>query len=127
MRKKNCRCDYVESRNQNLRREFIARLGRGDRRVVDLFREVAMAPADRFYISEDRAYGLLKRKLETGEYPPRMLKSKREMMEAIEEIVFHLMETDTSLSLKDAVYMAVNSPAPRFFLTPLSVKTLLYA
>lgn len=120
MKKKNSRCDYIESRNSNLRREFLARLGRNGRTLKDVFRSLAReSQADRFYINEERAYRLIR----AGEG---YISGRRRMLEDIRTRVDSLMRSDPSLSLKDAVYITVNSPAPGFYLSEETIKTIIY-
>ncbi|MCH5217332.1 MAG: hypothetical protein J1F07_02070 [Muribaculaceae bacterium] len=125
MKKKNSRCDYTDERNEALCRAFRNKLAQ-QHHATEIFAEVANSPARRFYINEDRAYALLKRKRETGEWAPGMSPTRRRMLNAIEERVVRLETAEPGISLIDAVYRVVNSPAPGFFLTPGSVKTTIY-
>lgn len=126
MKKKNCNCEYLVSRNSELRREFINRLGGNWKNINEIFMELSSMPASRFYISEERAYALLKVKIRRGKWHPDILPRCREMMEEIYRRVNTLMDSDSSLSLKDAVFDVVNSPAPGFYLSPRSIRTILY-
>lgn len=126
MKKKNSHCDYIGMRDADLRSVFIERMGRKGLTLSRLFDEVACAPARRFYISEERAQRLLLEKRRTGRWPHGMIPLRRRMMNLIEERVNYLMALDPTLKLKDAVFDTVNSPAPSFFLTPLTIRTLFY-
>ena len=126
MKKKHCCCEYVRQRNLNLRREVIARIGTR-RSLADIFSEVSASRAERFYISEERALLLIKRKMKTGSWDPDMFPMRRRMMEVIEEKVAELRRVDPGMSLREAVFEVVNSPAPSFFLTPGSVRVIFYS
>ena len=125
MKKKNCCCDYTASRNERLRQEFLRRLGRNVRNLRVIFAELATAPAERFYINEDRAYYIIKERIRRGEWPS-MLPTRRRMLELIYAGAMALREADPSLTLRQAVCDAVNSPAPGYFLTPRSIRTIIY-
>lgn len=131
MKKKGSRSDFMESRNENLRREFFARLGRNGRTLNQLFDDLSHIGADRFYISEERALRLI-RELETIESSGNNMKTKRRvatrtrMVAEIRRRAYAMMQATPGLSLKDAVFEVVNSPAPAFYLTPGSIRTILY-
>ena len=127
MKKRNSSCDYIPARNEELKSEFYSRLSsRTFLRTDDIFADIAKAGAKRFYITEDRAYVLLCNYNTKGEWPKGMNPLRRRMMADIKRRVAALMDDDPSLSLKDAVYKAVNSEAPAFYLTPRSIRTIVY-
>lgn len=123
------RCDYIQSRNSNLRREFLARLGQNGMTLDRIYKALSSdTPADRFYISEERAYRLLRFGIRNASPHPHgnPLPQKLRMLAEIRRRVNALMEADPGLSLRDAVFEVVNSPAPAFYLTPSSIKTILF-
>lgn len=121
------KCDYIQARNENLRRALIQCMQGGGKSVIQLFEAMSQVPADRYYISEERAYSLINEKRRQSPlWRGKMVPSRRRMVEDIESVAIRLMEADPSLSLRDAVAQAVNSPAPNFYLTPNSIRTLLY-
>ena len=127
MKKRGNVCDYTSAKNAELVRVFNKRLR--EARVVDLdriFAEVASSRASRFYISEERAYELVARHERTGRWDIGNT-LRREMILEIHRQACRLMERDPALTMRDAVYCAVNLPAPRFYLTPRSCRTLVYA
>lgn len=120
MKKKNCVSDYILSRNLNLRREFISRLGRDSLGVEQVIAGLARnARADRFYVSEDRAYLMLKNGHVSAS-------ARRGMFRDIKNGVDELLKAYPSMSLKDAVYTVVNSPAPSFYLSASTIRTIIY-
>ena len=126
MKKRNSFCDYIKSRNDSLYREFVGLLGSKGSSLQSVFEMLAQVPAPRFFISEDRAFNLIKRFFATGKWPRTTLLTRRAMLSEIATRVRVLQAFDSSLSLKDAVFRAVNSPAPSFYLTPRSIRTILY-
>lgn len=126
MKKKGSVCDYSRERNDALVKSFRRCLSRA--KVIDLpaiFREVSESPAERFYVSEMRAAVVIRRHLKDGVWIVKG-KERLEMFQEIENRVLFLISEGKGLSLADAVFEAVNSPAPRFYLTPRSCRTLIY-
>ena len=126
MKKKNAKCDYIPARNAELKRVFMGLLGSGAPSLDHLFAAVARSGADRFYVSEERALSMLLRKRRSGEWPEDIRPIRKKMMEEIERRVAYLIECDPSLSLAEAVFKVVNSPAPQFYITAGSIRTILY-
>lgn len=124
--KKNC-CEFISERNENLRREFYLRVFPGYPGVLALFEDIARIPAPRFYISEERAISLLCRKKRLGDSWGRgMVPSRRAMIDEIDRRVRILRSFNPGLTLKEAVFRVVNSPAPSFYLTPNSIRSIIY-
>ena len=125
MKKPNAVCDYTQSRNRNLRSVFYKCLGSKSGNMKDVYAAMADFPADRFYISEDRAYFLIYKKRKTGRWPAGMQPKKLSMIRTIDRRVKALRSMHPGLSLKEAVFRVVNSPAPRFYLTVGTIKVIL--
>ena len=132
MKKKGNGCYYIRQRNENLRREFHARLAKNGRNISDAIKALTLVPADRFYISEERAESEIRKIWKntslsevtcTGIPNPRRQAMIKEIMKRVEV----LMKRDTGLTLKDAVFEVVNSPAPSFYLTRGTMRTILYS
>lgn len=131
MKHKGSTCDFIDSRNKALRQEFLERLGRNGRTLQQVFDELARIPAPRFFISEERAYMQLKRYFTPRGGSPRetgahMLDNTRHKLEDIRRRVKALMAANPGMELRDAVFEVVNGPAPSFYLTPRSIRTILY-
>lgn len=127
MKKKGCVCDYTKVRNAELAATFNRLLS--EARAIDLLeicRRVAESPASRFFISEDRAYELVIARRRLGHWSVR-LRHRVRMMDEILSRAEALLASGIESTLRDAVYAAVNSPAPEFYLTPRSCRTLVYA
>ncbi|MDE6010528.1 MAG: hypothetical protein K2F87_03645 [Muribaculaceae bacterium] len=126
MKKPGSTCDYTQAKNDELVKAFYAYVGRTVMIDLDaIFRQIADSPASRFFISEERAYELVRRYRSSGKWdmanPLRVA-----MLDQIHSNAMGLMASDARLTLKDAVYEAVNSPAPKFYLTPKSCRQLIY-
>ena len=93
--------------------------------LPDILRKVAESPASRFFVSEQRAYLVISQWRKSGVLSV-TTPLRRRMFEDIWEIASDLMTQNQELSLYDAVFEAVNSPAPSFYLTPGSTRTLIY-
>ena len=128
MKKLNSKCDYIEARNENLRDEFFSLLAKGEHSTInELFPQIAGKRARRFYINEERVLLLIRRYHRERKWPARMNARRRKMLQDILRRVEILQAFNPKLSLSDAVYEVVNSEAPSFYLTPRSIRTLLYA
>lgn len=121
------RCDYTESRDKELRRAFIERLGKNGKMIKEVMAEMVDVPAPRFYINEERAYTYVRHLRRSGCPDEIRSPTLRRMLAVIVRRVDILMAFRPELSLREAVYEVVNSPAPSFFLSPLSIRTMLYA
>lgn len=127
MKKKGSICDYIQERNENLKRTFKDCYKSGkQQKVNEIFRHMATLPADRFYISETRALQMITAKRKRGDWKPGINKNKLEMIKEIEQRAEQKMRNDQTLTLEDAVFGVVNSPAPSFYLTPGSMRTIYY-
>lgn len=128
MKKKGSVCVYTHTRNEDLKKAFKNTLSSAPAgKVSSLIDAMATAPAPRFYIDETRAYRLIRERINKGSWPERMLPGKRKMIEEIWTRSMLLMHTDPGLHLYDAVITVIHSPAPSFYLTPGSMRTILYA
>ncbi len=126
MKKFGNKCDYTESKNRELVKLFRAAVRNA--RIIDLdriFAEVAASAASRFYISEERVLLLIRQYRESGQWSVRSLQ-RRQMLAEIERRVSRMMAADAALTLADAVAQVVNAPAPSFYLTPRTCRTLIY-
>ena len=125
MKKKGCKCDYIKERNENLKREFLARLGKNGRNISQVIESLSPVSADRFYINEERATEEIKR-LRNKEKMKTANPRRQAMIREIKKRVDMMMDRNPQLSLKEAVCRVVNSPAPAFYLTPGTIRTIVY-
>ena len=82
------------------------------------------SPAKRFYISADRAYGVIVRWDKYGK--TRLLSDERqEMYDELYRIIVRLREIRPELPLQHLIEIAIDQPAPKFYLKTNSAKIIL--
>lgn len=121
MKKTGSVLDFTEQRNAALLRTMRTRML--ESRCIcmaEIFREVAESPAERFWVSEERACDVFV-KMITGKQLPKMNPNKREMFGEIYRRVLVLFDKRPESSIIELVREVVYSPAPKFYLTPRSV------
>ena len=93
--------------------------------VRQIATQMCCAGAPRFWISEERALRVVRTALRTGQLPP-LRTGVRNMYTDLLNTVHRLLDTTPDLTLTDAVYRAVNSPAPNFYYSPEYARCLIY-
>lgn len=126
MRKKGSRCDYIKERNRNLRREFNARLGRDGRTVARTIRELTTVGADRFYVSEEQAWRYFRDKMVKKKEAGPRVENRRIILEEVRKRTMAILAENPELDPRDVLFEVVNSPAPSFYLTYRTIRTILY-
>ncbi|MCR5587994.1 MAG: hypothetical protein K6F72_00075 [Bacteroidales bacterium] len=119
---------YVKNRNRELLAAYRKALDNADGniRLPDICRTAANTPCSRFWISEERARDVITLMLK-GQYALDEMKPlTREMYIEIFHRVSRLRDEKPDDSLYDLVFAAVNSPAPKFYLTPESVLQIIW-
>lgn len=86
--------------------------------INDIAIEIVNSPSSRFWVSEERALVVISNILKGRPILDTMHPSKQEMFREIYRRTLLLLEQNTSLALSDAVFQAVNSPAPKFYMRP---------
>lgn len=118
--------DFGSQRDQELWQAFrraIANSGVVSSEV--LFEMAALSPASRFWVSERRAsevMGAMIRGISISYMSP----MRREMYQEIFRRFIEYRSRRPRASIYEATFAAVNSPAPKFYLTPKSVKIIIY-
>ena len=126
MKKKGSICDFTEERDAELMSCFRKCLAKAV--LIDLesiFSEVAAMPTKRFYVSESRAAIVIRQHLR-GEGWSVKRRLRVRMFEEIERRTLENIRRNPGMRFDDAVFDAVNSSAPCFYLTPRSCRTLIY-
>lgn len=127
MKKKGNVCDYTSQRNAELCASFRRHIHEASFIDLDvIFRKVASSPASRFFISEQRANLIIADKRRSGAWNVRN-PQRLEMLREIERIANTLFRSGRYTRFADAIFDAVNSPAPSFYLTPRSARTIIYS
>lgn len=118
--------EFGKQRNEELLAAFRKAMGDPKLRTLDdIFMAAASSPASRFWVSERRAGEVISHLMKGGSIE-RMLPKRREMYEEILRRTLAYMKKHPRASVTDAVFEAVNSPAPEFYLTYKSTRVILY-
>ena len=86
---------------------------------------VANSPAERFYISPERAAAVVTA-MDSGKPLPRMRSNKAEMYSEIYRRFVERKNIYPDKSTKDIVASIVIEPAPKFYLTPRSLQEIFF-
>ena len=123
MRKKNSVSEFGAQRKELLItkfRESIARQSYISARKA--FRDAAMAPAPRFWVSEERAADVISRMMRGEPVLRKMFPEKQEMYMEIYKRVKRLREKEPSAALSRLVFKVVNQEAPCSYISEGSVR-----
>lgn len=117
--------EYEQERNRDLLRVFELLMDRRqDLPMADIYARVVEMPSERFWVSESRAT-IVVSKIIGGDDLDSMLPNKRAMfMEIYRRVIAQRMKRPGD-SLYAITFDVVNSPAPRFYLTPGSAKVII--
>ena len=124
MKKSGCYFYLEKERNKDLLSAFNRLYEISDTVNSEFYIRLSHSPAKRFWVSEERASIVLAR-MERGDELDEMIPSKRRMFHDIYEVYTQAKEANPSGSLFDLACIAVNSPAPSFYLTPKSMKEII--
>lgn len=126
MKHKGSICEYADDRNYDIIRVY-RHLIRTKTHINThtLFYEIANSPSRRFWVSEERAYAVVNSMM-TGKDVDIKGKARREMFEEIYKRCRRIKEHFPHKPLFHIVVEVVNSPAPKFFLTPRTIRELIY-
>lgn len=126
MKKRGAVVEFTPQRDDELLKAFKSQLHLlGKIPLQDVFTRAAMQPASRFWVSERRAMIVVSRIMK-GDRILSMNTKKREMYFEIYRRVKSIMNSEPGLTLTEATFRAVNSPAPEFYLTPKSARAMIY-
>ena len=93
--------------------------------MPEAFRLVADSPAQRSYVSEERATIVIS-SLISGRNIPKMRKNRHEMFHEILRRYIILRLKFPHKSMLELISEIVNQPAPKFYLTPRTVGEFIY-
>lgn len=118
--------EYEQARNEDLMRAYHKLLYEcSSIHLPDIFRQVVNMPAERFWVSEERAAIVIASMLR-GDQLENMRPTNREKYQEIYKRVLELRKEHPGLSVYNLTFMAVHQPAPKFYLTPGSAKVIIY-
>lgn len=126
MKKRGSISEFTDERNRELHHCFISVLrSHTGLPLREMFGVVAACPSSRFWVSEPRANDVVSRMLR-GIDAGKMLPKRRDMFEEILRRVRIRMDDRPDLCLKHAVGEVILEPAPEFYMTAESVRTIIY-
>lgn len=126
MKKQGNSGDYMPQRNEELLKAFKQELVHlGALSHDEIFARAARREASRFWVGEQRASVVVSRMFK-GDKLQNMNPTRRRMYYEIFRRVKMIMEKNPKQTLSSAVFEAVNSPAPEFYLTDKSARVIIY-
>ena len=127
MKNKGSILDFTHQRNEELMRAFKKAIEK--RRHIDIeeiSREIVSTPCSRFWVSEERACVVINAIAKGRDILRTMRPTKREMFLELYQRVTELRKIYPHKTLYDIVLKAVNSKAPKFYMTPRSAIETIY-
>lgn len=125
MKYKESRCDFIEERDAELLRACTNIIGGRDKiSLSEVYDTLAQTPCSRFYVSEERAYiviGYLQRGIPLAN----MIPLRREMFQEIFHRFILFRKEHPSLTKMECIWHVCHQPAPKFYLTPGSIRAIL--
>lgn len=126
MKKHGSTFEYEQERNDELIKAYREEIAACKViRMDDIFRRIANRSCKRFWVSEERAAIVVARMMR-GDRLRKMKPLKREMYFEIFRIVKRLKEQHPDMPIYKLSFKAVNTPAPKFYMTPKSIKVIIY-
>ena len=121
--------EYERDRNNDLMRAYREQLDimyHAEEPIClpTLYRRVAEMPSKRFWVSEKRA-AIVVSKMQRGDNLKTMRQMSREMFGEIYRRFVQLKKKCPHLKDDDIITIVCNQPAPKFYLTPQSVKVII--
>lgn len=125
MKTKGCDFEYTDQRDKELIKTYRNQLENCDKiHLPDILAKTVNSPSSRFWVSESRA-AIIIGKMFRGESIQGMKPMKIEMFTEIFNRAKRLRALEPKRSLNDLVCEIVNTPAPKFYLTPESAKIII--
>ena len=125
MKKTGTKSDYEEDRKNDLMRVYHELLS--STKCIDpiaIYQEIVNAPAQRFWISEERAAIVLSQMMK-GDKLKSMRPTKREMFKELYRRAMALKKQCPELSITHLAYIDVNQPAPKFYMAPTYARNII--
>lgn len=122
-----CILGFTDERNEELMRAFREAINkRTFIDITEISEEVVNMPCSRFWVSEERAMVVVSAMMKGKHVLNAMRPTKQEMFKEIYSRVLALQKQLPELSMFELVLKAVNSPAPKFYMTPRSAMETIY-
>lgn len=118
--------DFLATRNRELLQTLRRLIMTTDGIPMDgLYAMAAQSPCSRFWVSEKRAAEVISRMLRGEDMDVQGLPLRNKMYRELLRRVREWQAANPGHHLTDAVFAAVNSPAPEFYVTPQSAKVII--
>ena len=122
-----CILEFTDERNDELMRAFREAINkRTFIDITEISEEVVNMPCSRFWVSEERAMVVVAALIKGKPVLDAMRPTKREMFKEIYSRVLDYQKQFPDTSMFELVLKAVNSPAPKFYMTPRSAMETIY-
>lgn len=119
MKNKGCTLDFCLQRRKALMEAYHEEMSKKEiTSSEEAIQKVVLHPCPRFWVSEYRARNVISR-MTKGDRLENMKPFKREMFEEIYKRFLEYPKTDEE-SLLDTMFEIVNSPAPKFYMSPVT-------
>ena len=119
MRNNGSTFEFTTERNEELLKSYRMILGKYRHIDTDVVaEELANSPTSRFWVSEERAAVVVGNMMNGKNVLDDMRPTKREMFSEIFRRTMELKDKMPHLKICDLVSKTVNSPAPKFYMTP---------
>ena len=125
MKKTGTKSDYEEDRKKDLMRVYHELLSSA--KCIDptrIYEDIVNAPAQRFWISEERAAIVLAQMMK-GDKLISMRPTKREMFKELYRRAMAIKKSCPNVSITYLAYKVVNQPAPKFYMAPKYARKLI--
>lgn len=119
MKHQGCKVHFAEQRNRELISTYRHKIAGVDFiNIVEISKAVVNSPCSRFWVSEERAFAVVSAMLKHRDVLHNMHPMKREMYLKIYALVLAMRKQQPNEPLYKLVFNAVNSPAPKFYISP---------
>lgn len=127
MKHHGCILEFTDERNDELMRAFREAINKRTYiNITEISEEVVNMPCSRFWVSEERAMVVVAALISGKPVLDAMRPTKREMFQEIYHRVLNLKKQSPKASMFELVIKAVNSQAPKFYMTPRSAMETIY-
>lgn len=118
--------EFTDQRNANLIAVYRKKLSECKViRLTDVLKDTVNNPSERFWVSEERATEVVL-KMMRGDQLKKMSPNKREMFQEIFRRAMEAAKMNPRRNISLIVASIVDSPAPKFYLTPGSAKVIIH-
>jgi hypothetical protein len=122
-----CILEFTDERNEELMRAFREAVRNSSFiDITEISEIIVNMPCSRFWVSEERAMVVVAALIKGKPVLDAMRPTKREMFQEIYNRVLALQKQFPKASMFELVLKAVNSPAPKFYMTPRSAMETIY-